>query len=116
LVGQLQTIPDPRRQCRNLKHRLVDVLLLGFCGVLADCDEFLEIADWARHHEAFLRKGTAFAPPIRAQTAGAVPSPDTNASNGPCCLPTIPLPLSPPAAVAGAIAGLWHVTIIRAPD
>jgi len=55
LVGQLQTIPDPRRQCRNLKHRLVDVLLLGFCGVLADCDDFLEIADWARHHEAFLR-------------------------------------------------------------
>jgi predicted transposase YbfD/YdcC len=51
----LQTIPDPRRQCRNLKHRLVDVLLLGFCGVLADCDDFLEIADWARHHEAFLR-------------------------------------------------------------
>jgi hypothetical protein len=55
LVGQLQAVPDPRRQCRNLKHRLVDVLVLGFCGVLADCDDFLEIADWARHHEAFLQ-------------------------------------------------------------
>ena len=55
LVEQLQTIPDPRRQCRNLKHRLVDVLLSGFCGVLAGCDNFVEIADWARHHEAFLR-------------------------------------------------------------
>jgi predicted transposase YbfD/YdcC len=55
LVEQLQTIPDPRRQCRNLKHRLVDVLLVGFCGVLADCDDFVEIADWARHHEDFLR-------------------------------------------------------------
>jgi predicted transposase YbfD/YdcC len=55
LLEQLQTVPDPRRQCRNLKHRLVDVLLSGFCGVLADCDDFLEIADWARHHEAFLR-------------------------------------------------------------
>jgi predicted transposase YbfD/YdcC len=54
LVEQLRAIPDPRRQCRNLKHRLVDVLLLGFCGVLADCDDFVEIADWARHH-AFLR-------------------------------------------------------------
>jgi predicted transposase YbfD/YdcC len=55
LVEQLQAIPDPRRQCRNLKHRLVDVLLIGFCGVLADCDDFVEIADWARHHQDFLR-------------------------------------------------------------
>jgi predicted transposase YbfD/YdcC len=55
LAEQLQTIPDPRRQCRNLKHRLVDVLLIGFCGVLADCDDFVEVADWACHHEAFLR-------------------------------------------------------------
>jgi len=55
LVEQLQTIPDPRRPCRNLKHRLVDVLLSGFCGVLAGCDNFVEIADWARHHEEFLR-------------------------------------------------------------
>src|SRR5947209_15811337 len=54
LVEQLETIPDPRRQCRNLKHRLVDVLLSGFCGVLAGCDNFVEIADWARHHEEFL--------------------------------------------------------------
>jgi len=55
LVEQLQAIPDPRRQCRNLKHRLVDVLLIGFCGVLADCDDFMEIADWADDHEDFLR-------------------------------------------------------------
>jgi predicted transposase YbfD/YdcC len=55
LVEQLQAIPDPRRQCLNLKHRLVDVLLIGFCGVLADCDDFVEIADWARHHDDFLR-------------------------------------------------------------
>src|SRR5581483_3824820 len=55
LVEQLQTIPDPRRQCRNLKHRLGDVLLSGFGGVRADCDHFVEIADWACHHEAFLR-------------------------------------------------------------
>jgi predicted transposase YbfD/YdcC len=55
LVEQLQTIPDPRRQCGNLKHPLVDVLLIGFCGVLADCDDFVQIAEWACHHEDFLR-------------------------------------------------------------
>ena len=46
LVARLQTIPDPRRQCRNLKHRLVDILVLGFCGTLTGCDDFVELADW----------------------------------------------------------------------
>ena len=55
LLEQLQTIPDPRRLTRNRKHLLGDVLLSGFCGVLADCNNFVEIADWARHHEDFLR-------------------------------------------------------------
>lgn len=35
LVERLQTIPDPRRQTENLKHPLVDLIVLGFCGVLA---------------------------------------------------------------------------------
>jgi predicted transposase YbfD/YdcC len=55
LVEHLQTVTEPRRQCRNLKHPLVDVLVLGFCGVLAGCDDFVEIAAWARLHEAFWR-------------------------------------------------------------
>lgn len=55
LLEQLQTIPDPRRLTRNRKHLLSDVLLSGFCGVLADCNNFVAIADWARHHEDFLR-------------------------------------------------------------
>lgn len=55
LVERLQAIPDPRRQCQNLKHQLHDVLVLGFCGVLAGCDDFVEMAAWARHHEDFFR-------------------------------------------------------------
>jgi predicted transposase YbfD/YdcC len=53
LVERLHTIPDPRRQCENLKHPLVDIIILGFCGVLAGCDDFVEIADWATVNEAF---------------------------------------------------------------
>jgi predicted transposase YbfD/YdcC len=53
LVERLQTIPDPRRQCENLKHPLVDIIILGFCGVLAGCDDFVEIAEWATVNEAF---------------------------------------------------------------
>ena len=55
LLEHLQGIPDPRRQCQNLKHQLQDILVLGFCGVVAGCDDFVEIAAWARHHEDFFR-------------------------------------------------------------
>jgi predicted transposase YbfD/YdcC len=55
LVDRAKTIPDPRRQCRNLKHRLEDIIVLGFCGVLAGCDDFVEIADWAQQNVAFFR-------------------------------------------------------------
>ena len=55
LVERAKTIADPRRQCRNLKHRLEDLLVLGFCGVLAGCDDCVEIADWAQQNLAFFR-------------------------------------------------------------
>jgi predicted transposase YbfD/YdcC len=53
LVERAKTIPDHRRQCRNLKHRLEDILVLGFCGVLGGCDDFVELADWAQQNRAF---------------------------------------------------------------
>lgn len=53
LLEQRQTIPDPRRLTRNRKHLLRAVLLRGFCGVLADGNNFVEIADGARHQEDF---------------------------------------------------------------
>jgi predicted transposase YbfD/YdcC len=55
LVERLQTIPDPRRQGENLKHPLVDLIILGFCGVLAGCEDFVEIAKWGKVHAPFLR-------------------------------------------------------------
>ena len=55
LVERAKTIPDPRRQCQNLKHHLEDILVLGFCGVLANCDDFVEIADWASLNIDFFR-------------------------------------------------------------
>jgi predicted transposase YbfD/YdcC len=55
LVERLQTIGDPRRQSENLKHPLVDIIILGFCGVLGGCDDFVEIAEWAKVNEEFFR-------------------------------------------------------------
>lgn len=55
LVERLQTMADPRRQCANLKHPLVDIIILGFCGVLGGCEDFVEIAEWAKVHEEAFR-------------------------------------------------------------
>jgi predicted transposase YbfD/YdcC len=54
LVEKLETIADPRRQCANLKHPLVSIIIVGFCGVLGGCEDFVEIAAWAKGNEEFL--------------------------------------------------------------
>jgi predicted transposase YbfD/YdcC len=56
LVEALGAVPDPRRQCKNLRHRLVDVLVLGFCAVLCGCDDFVEIEAFGRSKEDFFRR------------------------------------------------------------
>lgn len=56
LVAALAVVPDPRRQCKNLRHRLVDVLVLGFCGVLCGCEDFIEIEKFGRAKEDFFRR------------------------------------------------------------
>lgn len=56
LVEALQQVPDPRRQCKNLRHRLEDILVMGFCAVLCGCDDFVEIEAFARSKEAFFRR------------------------------------------------------------
>jgi predicted transposase YbfD/YdcC len=56
LVEALAAVPDPRRQCRNLRHRLVDVLVIGFCGVLCGSDDFVEIEEFGRAKEGFFRR------------------------------------------------------------
>jgi predicted transposase YbfD/YdcC len=55
LVERAKTIADPRRQCRNLKHRLEDIVVLGFCGTLGGCEDFEELVDWANLNIDFFR-------------------------------------------------------------
>jgi predicted transposase YbfD/YdcC len=55
LVERVKTIADPRRQCANLKHRLEDILVLGFCGTLAGCEDFVQLATWANINVDFFR-------------------------------------------------------------
>jgi hypothetical protein len=55
LVERVKTLDDPRQQYRNLKHRLEDILVLGFCGTLGGCEDFAEIVAWANLNLAFFR-------------------------------------------------------------
>jgi len=56
LVAALAAVPDPRRQCQNLRHPLVDVLVVGFCGVLCGCEDFVEIETFGRKKADFFRR------------------------------------------------------------
>jgi predicted transposase YbfD/YdcC len=56
LVKAVEAVPDPRRQCKNLRHRLVDIVIIGFSGVLCGCDDFVEIEEFALSKEALFRR------------------------------------------------------------
>ena len=56
LVAALAAVPDPRRQCKNLRHPLVDLLVVGFCGVLCGCDDFVELETFGRKKADFFRR------------------------------------------------------------
>jgi predicted transposase YbfD/YdcC len=56
LAEALANVPDPRRQCQNLRHRVVDILVIGFCAVLCGCDDFVEIEEFGRSKEEFFRR------------------------------------------------------------
>ena len=55
LVARLETIVDPRRPGANLKDRLVDIIIVGLCGVLAGGEDGVEMVEWAKVHEVFFR-------------------------------------------------------------
>lgn len=48
-------LPDPRVRGRT-RHRLVDILVLALCGVIANCDGWRDIALFARKREAWFRR------------------------------------------------------------
>lgn len=70
LKETLSKVADFRVQGRCL-HVLADILGLVLCGVIADCDDFDEIADYGRDNIKFLRKELELSFP------NGVPSADT---------------------------------------
>jgi predicted transposase YbfD/YdcC len=56
LVTALQAVADPRRQCKNLRHSLQDILTIGFCGVLCGSEDFVEIEEFGIAKQDFFRR------------------------------------------------------------
>src|SRR4029453_7109026 len=63
-----RTLPDPRVVGRT-QHRLLDILVMAICGVIGNCDDWPDIALFARQRERGFRR---FLP-----MPGGVPSHDT---------------------------------------
>ncbi len=68
LIEQFATLDDPRCAGR-IEHRLVDVLVIAVCAVVAEAETFEDIALYGRCKEGWLRSFLAL--------PGGIPSHDT---------------------------------------
>jgi predicted transposase YbfD/YdcC len=64
-----QDLPDPRRECLNKKHKLIDILVVALCGVIAGCESAVEIEAYGRSKQAWLN--------TFLELANGIPSHDT---------------------------------------
>ena len=55
MKDHLTQIPDPRRQWGNLRHKLVNILIIALCTVIIREDEFDAMEDWGLEREEWLR-------------------------------------------------------------
>jgi predicted transposase YbfD/YdcC len=49
-------LPDPRMETANKLHKLVDILVIATCAVIAGADTWEEIAEYGRTKERFFRR------------------------------------------------------------
>lgn len=54
LAQHFITVTDPRQD--NKAHALIDIIMVAICAVLAGCEGWVEIADFGRDREPWLRK------------------------------------------------------------
>lgn len=54
LVERFSVIEDPRKG--RVEHDLVEMLVIVTCALLSEVETFVDIAEWARHKETWLRR------------------------------------------------------------
>ncbi len=55
ILNYFRDLPDPRRETRNKKHRLIDILVIALCGTIAGCHSAVEIAAYGRAKREWLK-------------------------------------------------------------
>lgn len=55
LIQHFADLPDPRATT-NRRHLLVDVIVIAICAIIANADGPVAIEEWAKAHEAWLKK------------------------------------------------------------
>lgn len=56
LMSCLAQIEDPRRAGYARRHDLQEILAIAVCAVLCDMNSFEDMAFWAEHKEAWLKR------------------------------------------------------------
>jgi predicted transposase YbfD/YdcC len=54
IIQHFADLEDPRVG-PHILHKLMDILVITICAVIAGCESFLQIAEYGRHKEAWLR-------------------------------------------------------------
>jgi hypothetical protein len=81
LVASFQAIPEYRKNLLNIEHKLVDIITISVCGVIAGAEYPSDIFDWAEVHQQKLTK--------ILQLEHGIPSRDTIHFHGHLILPII---------------------------
>src|SRR3990170_5502092 len=55
LPDYFKAVTDPRVSGR-IKHKLIDIIGIAIIAVIAECDEWEDVADWARSKQEDLKK------------------------------------------------------------
>jgi predicted transposase YbfD/YdcC len=56
ILHHFRDLPDPRREGKNKRHLLLDILVLALAAVIAGCESAVEIAEFGRQKEPWFRK------------------------------------------------------------
>ena len=55
MVRHLSGVRDPRRQWGNLKHLLIDILVIGMCTILCDGEDFVDMEEYGNDKTEWLQ-------------------------------------------------------------
>jgi hypothetical protein len=55
LLESINEISDPRRNYGNIRHKLVDILVIGLCTIMCKGEDFTDMEDFGNEREAWLK-------------------------------------------------------------